>query len=303
MLSCVDHATRAARFECPGCKLPFCEGCARHEWTRRGFVDRCPRCPGVALHALPPHHVGRADRLAAAPPPGGRAFLARLPALLGFPFERPVLVLLVGLAAVAPLLGALWLFGSLTLVGLELGLYFYLVRQTSHGAEIDAPDFTDLGDVLGPIPLYLAALAPFLLAGVVFGLERGSLLAGLVAALGDPRLLASSPLATLLVALGILLLPVTTLIAVMSGSVLATLDPRRWVGALRALGDTYVAALVAFSLVLVVELFVLRPLLAIAISAVDVPYLGSAIAHLVLYVPLALRARILGALYQPFVGR
>ncbi len=309
-ISCVNHAGQPALFECRECRMHACRECVKHTWTPSGFIDECPRCHV----AMPPIH-GVAERLAqqaSAATPGAAAYLARLPEMLAFPANRSVLIMLIGLVMInGPLYWAVEnnFHGYLALVGigivkaLEASVYFRFVSQTAFGVkEITAPDVTDLADdLLGPLLRYIVAGAPILIAIIWYGLAAfDNVFSGLVIiGLSPARILDYSGPAMLMLA-GLALWPLLTVIAAVSNSVLAVLNPAVWVSSLRTLGSTYVVAVLAFYAALGFEYFALVPVLYKLQMEHSILILTSAVSLLLLYLSMALRARLLGGLCEPY---
>jgi hypothetical protein len=287
-----------------------CADCVKHVWTPDGFVDECPRCK-VVMKRL----TEVADRLAAraaSPEPGAAAYLARLPEFLVFPARRSVLLMILGLTVfTGPLYWAVganyhpalvWT-GILVIKALEASVYFRMVTQTAYGErEISPPDVTDLADDLaGPLVRYLVATLPILAAAMWYGEARfDSMLLGILSLqLGFSNLL-DYPGPAVLMAAGIVLLPLLTVIAAVSRSALAVANPALWVHSLRVLGTTYPVAVVAFYAMLGFEVFALGPVLVKLQLEYSIPVVTTFIALFAGYLAMALRARLLGGLCEPY---
>src|SRR5207248_2422802 len=117
-------------------------------------------------------------------------------------------------------------------------------------------------DILSPFWRYLAASAPIVFAIVLYGEERfDSAILGFLFVLIDPKGIFDYPLPALLLVVGLLLWPLLTVIAAMSRSALATLNPALWLSSLRVLRTDYLAGAAAFYAVFVLDIFVWTQLL------------------------------------------
>ena len=286
-----------------------CADCARHVWTRQGFVDECPRCrvPMRELSAV----VERMRKAAQAPRPGTAQFLARIPEFLAFPGNKSVLWMVVGLALITtPLYWAtrnnlapmFMVVGVAIVKALEASVYFRFVTQTAYGVrDITPPDVTDLvDDLFGPLFRYLVALLPIIGAAAWWGEEAmGSAVMGLLLfEFNITALLSSTGPAVLFVA-GVALLPLTTVVAAISRSAISVLNPAVWVSSLRILGPSYLVAVIAFYAVLAFEYLALVPVALKLNLEHSVPVVTSLFTAITAYLAMALRARILGGLCEP----
>lgn len=311
LLDCVNHPGSPALFECRECRTHVCRDCTKHTWTGDHFEDLCPRCDSP-LHEI----IGVADRLqeaAEAPDPGPVSYAERIPQFLRFPFQSSVLMICFGLSVLtAPLYWAvrnnisfaLALIGIVIIRGLEISVYFRFVHKTAYGdKEMSPPDVTDLvDDLFHPLFCYMVALSPCIAAIMWYGdLQYDSVLLGLVLFEADPwAILEFTGPATLLV-LGVALLPLLTIIAAISGSAFSVLNPALWARSLRVFGSTYLVAMVAFYAVIAFEYLALLPILVRFRQDVDIPLVTSLITLTIAYLAMALRARILGGLGEPYL--
>lgn len=266
-----------------------------------------------ALAAAP----GTAAAAAAAAPPAERgpaALLARLPAMPRFLARRALLFSLLGLAIItAPLYWgvqhnfniAVGFMGLVLILGFESSIYFRIVVQSAYGEEeISPPDISDLhSDLIGPAFRYIAALVPIIL-GVVWYADQafGSVWIGVIVFRADPLGILDYPGPTLLVVGGVVLLPLLTVIAAMSESFFAVLNPATWVNALRILSVTYLVGAVAFYAILAFEVFVWSDVLVWIAAHLDVPLLTRVLILFLGYLPFALRARLMGAVVEPYLS-
>jgi hypothetical protein len=95
---------------------------------------------------------------------------------------------------------------------------------------------------------------------------------------------------------GIALWPLMTMIAAIGKSVIATYNPIIWIKTLRTFGTDYVIGVLLFYAVLVAEALVI-PQIA---RALTIPLFGALIVQFLAYLPMALRARLLGAICAPY---
>lgn len=305
---CLRHPGERARFQCPKCGS-ICERCNEHKWVGGGFVDRCLTCSQAVteLRDRGKPRITAEDRTVA-------GYLHRIPEFLQFPLNRSAVYMLIGLTLItAPLYwavtnnisGILALLGLLLIKSLEASVYFRFVFKSAYGeSEIDPPDAENLvDDLFGPLLRYLAALSPIIMAIILWGQEIGSITAGFFLFAMKPSLLFDAGgLPAILLVAGLALLPLLTVVAAVSGSVTSVLNPVIWVNAIRILGGTYVVASVCFYAVLVAETLILVPLLIDLKAAADIPVLSTLAVLFLAYLPMALRARLLGGMVEPFLA-
>lgn len=248
------------------------------------------------------------------PERGPLSLLARLPAVLRFIARPSTLMMLAGLTLLV--LPTAWavrnsghlFIGSLGLAlifALEASIYFRIVVQTSYGEEdVNPPELMDLHtDLFAPAWRYIVALLPIVLGIFWFGEQAySSIMVGVIAFTGDPLLILDYPGPTLVLGVGVLLWPLLTVIAAMSTSALDVLNPATWAHSIRILGVTYIVGAIAFYLVLVVEALALKPAAAWFVGEVDIPVITNGVVLFSLYLPMALRGRILGATVEPYLG-
>lgn len=297
---CERHL-RNAKFYCGSCRRYFCDACVKHEWTGSGFADLCTEC---AQHVdLVPGSGASAAPGAAAP--GAAGFIADLPNILRYPLRPSVAVTLGGMALIALALGWLGSLIGLIVTGIELSLYFHMITRTAHGDEhLDPPDFDNITDAIArPLVWIFLIHLPLVAAVVWLGIVDLDSALGLLhgdTELADPTRF-TGPL--VLAALGVLLLPLLTAIAALTHAGGAILDPARWVQTLRLMGSTYAVGALAFYIMLGFQLLVWTPLLAGLRAAVPIPILTSLVVIFLGYIPMAIRARIVGAMCAPYMDQ
>jgi len=311
LLDCVNHPGTPALFECKQCRTHVCNACAKHIWQEDRFADLCPNCDWelAEIHGV----AEQLQEVADIPDPGPVSYAERIPHFLLFPFNSSVLFICLGLAVLtAPLYWAvrnnisfaLALIGIMIIRGLEISVYFRFVHKTAFGEkEMTPPDATDLvEDLFAPLFRYLVALVPCIAAIMWFGkLEYDSVWFGMLLFEADPwAILDHTGPAVLLVA-GVALLPLLTIIAAISGSALSVLNPALWARALRVFGSTYLVAMIAFYAVITFEYLGLLPLLIRFNQDVDIFIVTTLVTLVISYLAMALRARILGGLGEPYL--
>lgn len=291
-LTCTHHLEAVAQFRCMACQAVLCDACADHRWTGKGFTDFCLACKRP-LEVLENRSVEA----------GPRAYLDRAPEFLQFPFKSSVMIMLGGLAVITSALDALGSSITSTIArGIEASIYFHMVVESANGKDdIHPPDFTDLSDIFGPVRRYFVALLP-LFAGLVW--------LGLELALGifdifemgevDLGLLVQHPGPMLVILLGVALLPLMSIIAAVSHSSFDVINPQQWVRALRIVGPAYGVGAVLFYVVWLLDMMLITPLAAGLAEYIPIPILPAVLVMFISYLPLALRARILGGLIEPY---
>jgi len=183
--------------------------------------------------------------------------------------------------------------------GLEASMYFHIVATTAAGQErLETPDFESLGDSLaGPLIRYIFTLVPMIAAFGWYGSKAaGAWYVGFITFVIDPSdiLHYAGPAALLIAAVA--LWPLMTMIAAIGRSIIATYNPVIWVNTLRTFGIDYVIGVLLFYAILVAEVMVM-PSIA---RSLTIPFVGLLIVTFVGYIPMALRARLLGAICQPY---
>ncbi|NOK16505.1 tetratricopeptide repeat protein [Corallococcus carmarthensis] len=237
--ACAGHPDTAAGWRCEHCEALLCPACVAVR--RMGTVEYsvCVRCQGTA-NVLLRHRAHR-------------ALGARLPQALRFPFTGPGLQSLVALSLVLAVLRSFAVSAMLLAIlplTLALGVFwaafFALVRGAARGdPEPEGPGFTDLvrDNLLPGLTglcvtggVFLPALArAWTLLGPASSAEVLARITHPVETLAAPVFWAD-PLFWGLTVLGLLWLPWALLVAAMSRSVPAALNPLRALACLHAVG-------------------------------------------------------------------
>lgn len=299
-LACANHSERVATFECLSCRKHVCKDCTRHTWTKDGFVEQCPGCGETMAEIEGAEAHGDARDI-----PSGHGvahFLEQLPGTALSVFSQHSLLACFGLAvAVYAILrilldptSLLMSFTAVLLVAaLQLTTYFHFIYQTALGEEgVDLSRL--LEDLGGALLRFGLAWSPILLAMAWFGEQTfGSALFGLVVCLTEPQLIFEATGPATLYVVGILLLPLLTVIAAISHVSSEVLNPAIWIHTLKVLGPTYPVAAAFFYGTYGLERLVWDPMMHKYITFSVVPALA------LTYLPMLLRARILGLLCEP----
>ncbi|WP_147468366.1 tetratricopeptide repeat protein [Corallococcus interemptor] len=237
--SCAGHPDAAAGWRCVHCDALLCPACV--ETRRMGTVEYavCSRCGGTADVLL--RHRSH------------RSLAARLPGALRFPFTGPGLQTLVAVVIALTVL-RLAVVGIVIIAVLPLTLalgvfwasFFALVRGAARGEEEpEAPGFSDIvRDNLAPgltgLCVSVGVFVPALVRA--WGLLESASSADVLTRVAHPVVTLSAPVLWTdplfwgLAVLGVLWLPWALLVAAMSRSVLAALNPLRALACIRAVG-------------------------------------------------------------------
>lgn len=298
---CAEHPERRAAFQCPECRSTVCADCTHHAWASNGFIDRCQACDVPLTQLVTSKSSHRFDQ---------RTYLERIPDVVAT-LKRPSnLWLMAGLTLLtAPLTGAiiyimdpaLAFMGQVLIFGLEAVAYLTVITQTARGdIDVQPPEFTDIQeDFVRPMLRYLAASLPIVVGVIWFAFESISALRVLDVIGGHPQALFDQPGPALLVVIGIALFPLTSIIAATCYSISAVLNPLLWIHCLRTLGTDYFPAMVVFLGVLGFEIFVWLPWMYELYWQLNIPVLVLAVTTFLSYLPMFLRAHLLGALVAP----
>jgi hypothetical protein len=182
--------------------------------------------------------------------------------------------------------------------GVTAAAFFHIVETTANGAiDLDPPDFTDFwASLVSPVLRMVSTLLPLFIAWALSDVSMVEALAS------TPRAwLGEMGPALVVVALWFFLWPLLILVAAISRSVVTTFDPRAWMHLLRELRGDYLLGAALFYAILLVEIFVLVPVVWRVAALVPIPVVTSIAAHFVLLLPFAARARILGETARPCV--
>ncbi len=286
--SCPRHPSVEARYHCPRCGEDACGDCVKKLASGLNPVLEHVDCGGMV------EDLGKLTATAAAARRGVIVPLwRRLGDVAGYIMHPEVLFSLLGLAIARYVLRFVPLIGGWLGLSFEAGVYFRIIETSAHGdPDLTPPDFSAIDELFEPLVRYLAAVAPIVGAFIWAGV---SLFGGSVRSLADLR----GPL--ILLSAGVLFLPLLLAIAALTRSVLAMYDPRVWVRTLRRFGVQYLLAVLLFYGLLVVEqigaLFI-----AGGIARMPIPVLPVIVGYFALYIPMALRGRLLGALCEPYMG-
>jgi hypothetical protein len=290
-LTCAHHPGVVAELECAPCGVVLCRACARP--LRDGRTLACSRCGGLVVpFRSVTGPISRAPQRAEA----ARPLLDRLPGTLLYLKQRSVLLVLLGLALLA------WI-GSYNLVlwllsaGTQAAVFFRIVETTAFGDDhLETPDFTDLWDsVLSPLLRYLATFVPLIVLVFAAGLGLGGLALpyrSLLSALG--------PLAVA-VLVWLALWPLLIMVAAISRSFVAILNPVQWWHVLADMRADYAIGALAFYATLLVDAFVFQPLAVRAMLYVPIPIVVPVLVQFARLILMAWRARILGEACRPYV--
>lgn len=300
MTHCLEHPNQNLIFDCDSCISSQCIDCVDHRWVGDGFADYCRRCDkplarvaGVAISADTPEE-------------GVTPYLERIPEFLAFPFERSVMLMLVGLTLITCALrglGSVIVFGAgyleVMAFGLEAWVYFHLVLSTAAGhREIELPRF-DYDELWNVLWRYFAALLPIIIGIIWLAFEIHSFFAALAAVDGATASELSLTGPGTMILVGVLFWPLLTIIAALSSSAGAVLHPVNWYLYLRAMGLSYVVGAILFYLVLAAETLIVGAVALLVLTHLDIPVITSLVLTLFAYLPVVIRARMLGALAQP----
>ncbi|MDB4955719.1 MAG: hypothetical protein JWO36_3288 [Myxococcales bacterium] len=233
---------------------------------------------------------------------------SRLGVVIKYVTRADTLMVLGGLALVTTILRFLSTGPSLAprssftvwviVAGLEASMYFHIVETTASGQEsLETPDFTSLGESLfAPLIRYIFTLVPMIAALVWYGKQAaGTWVYGLMVFVKPTDIFHYMGPAALLVA-GVLLWPLMTMIAAIGRTITATYNPVIWIKTLRTFGGDYLIGVLLFYGVLVAETLVIPPIA----EALTIPFVGVLIVQFLAYLPMALRARLLGEICRPY---
>lgn len=299
-LVCAYHPGARAELECKPCHTLLCRACAKLLRDERTY--ECLRCGAlllpISLGARPVAAIGGPVSDAARRADVGQPLIERLPKALAYLGRPSVLMTLGGLAVLRWLSSFTGLAVGLVVAGVTAALFFHIVETTANDAtDLDPPDFSDVwAHVVSPFFRMLATVLPLFIAWV---LADFSIFEAMAARPGE--WLAHMGPATIIFVLWIALWPLLVLVAAISRSVVSTYDPRVWIASLRQMKGDYVVAALAYYAVLLVEYFVLTPVVWKLAFSMHIPFVSEVIAQLVVLLPMALRARILGEAARPYI--
>jgi hypothetical protein len=329
--TCSQHHDARARAVCTGCERRLCGGCL--ELAIDSADEHCAYCHAIArplaavrrppAPSAPPPSASVASPSASAPrrppslpPPaavvtkGGTSALpdeSWLATITSYVFARDTLLVLAGLAAITAVLRwmAVGSFGPgrtiawIMAAGLEASYYFHIVVDSGGGSKhLESPDFSSVyDDMVEPLKRYLLTLVPIAAAIIWYGVKLShEWSAGIVAFEDSPHSIFDYAGPGALFAAGLALWPLMTVIAALGRSAIAAYNPIAWVQTLRLFGTRYIAGAVVVYALLVAEAY-LVPALAPLRHA---PIVGAFAIQFVAVIAMALRARVLGYVCEPY---
>jgi hypothetical protein len=290
-LFCAHHPAVAAELECAPCGVVLCRACARP--LRDGRTLACARCGGLVLpFRSVTGPISNAPQRAEA----ARPLLDRLPGTLLYLKQPSVLFVLLGLALLAWIGSYNWVLWIIS-AGTQAAVFFRIVETTAFGDDnLETPDFTDFWDsVLSPLLRYVTTFVPLIV--LVFAAGLG--LSGL--ALPYRMLLSALGPFAIAVLVWLALWPLLIMVAAISRSYVAILNPVQWWRVLADMRADYAIGALAFYATLLVDAFVLQPLAVRAILYVPIPIVVPVLVNFASLILMAWRARILGEACRPYV--
>ena len=300
---CERHQ-RTATLSCPGCGARYCYSCVQHVWSEKKVAGQCPACKVI----LEPCGPGRGEGASGLSRFG--SFLAQLPLVLIYPLRSSVLLALALLSGLSwlmwfylPQSQASVLISMLIMGGLSWAVYFNMIEHTACGEE-GLPLRSLLG-IVGPIIWILAAHLPIMAGSVWLTMVAGHTWAERVR-LDDISfaVLEAHPGPAALILLGVLLLPMLLALAALTRSFVAILNPANWWRVLRIMGITYLFAAGAFYALYLAEIFLYEPYVKAQVPLLlEAPALATLAVYFLGYVPMAIQARLLGAMCRPYLDR
>lgn len=220
---CARHPGARAGWSCARCQAPLCPGCV---FVRRlsGTVELvcCSRCGEL----VEPITVRRAEV---------RSFTDRLPGALAATFTAGGVLTLLASALVMWFLDHFWVPGAVLRAGVLWGLLFAAVRRAARGEPgLEPPDLSEFfQDVVRPALLGLLANLLVVAPMIAWTLLRPG---------GPQAPLWDDPVVWLLLAAGVLYVPVTVMQAALGAGLGRMLNPVGAVAAAARLGGDYLRA-------------------------------------------------------------
>lgn len=300
---CARHQRDATLF-CPGCSTHYCYSCAQHVWSEKGVSGQCPTCKVI----LEPFGRGRPDGASALSRFG--SFLAQLPLVLIYPLRPSVLF---ALALLSGLSWLMWFYlpqsmasvmiASLIIGGLSWAVYFNMIECTACGLE-DLPLRSLLG-VVRPVMWMVAAHLPITAGGIWLAIATARSWSDWLRPDDISfAILEANPGPAALILLGVLLLPLLLALAALTRSFFAILNPANWWRVLRIMGITYLFAASAFYALYLAHIFLYDPYVRAQIpSLLEDSAMATLAIYFLGYVPMAVQARLLGAMCRPYLDR
>lgn len=292
--TCANHGDRPAVWFCDRCGEGFCEDCVRVRDFTTFQAYFCRRCGDQCRPPVQPV------------PNPTKSFLEELTRVPAYPFRGKGPYILVGGTIFFTIIS--WLLGTRIIIlhpgtGMIFGIlqgilgvlflgYFFAyafdVAASTAGGEDEPPDWPDFGDpteFLRPLGLVIAVVAMCFFPAVAY----------VIAVLSDVAT-GSEALLWLLIAVGVLFLPMALLSAVLYGS-LAGLNPVHLFKSITRIGPAYLAGIVALAVVVMLgDLLLIR-------NVLGIPVLGTLVAVAVeLYCVIA-AMRVIGLIYACYEDR
>jgi hypothetical protein len=306
---CSEHPDAIALAACTACGRRLCSGCV--ELALEGNAAHCAHCHAIAeplpTIARPARTsttpVARTIPVAAVVVAGGTVALpdpSWSGKIMSYMLARETLLVLAGLAAVTALLR--WSGNTITwamAAGLEASYFFHIVVDSAGGGkQLELPDFSSVyDDMIEPLRRYALTLVPIAAAIIWYGVKlEHDWSAGVAAIAAHPHSILHYPGPAALLVAGLALWPLMTAIAAIGRSVLAAYNPVVWFQSLRLFGMRYIAGAIVFYALLVGEAYAV-PALAPLLS---IPIAGAFAIQSVSILAMALRARVLGAVCEPY---
>ncbi len=293
--ACSEHPSRTAPYFCPRCKTHVCDDCATPTEAGRRQVYQCKKCDALLSRAGSGESTGARH----APP-----IWERIPDIFTYVTRPSVWLVIVGMAVLWWVLRYIP-FGGILMGGIEAAVFFRVLESTAFGAEdLDPPDFSSVwDDLMSPLLRYIAAVFPIIFAIIWGAAEFFNTLYALKAGGSPSELFDGMVGPVVLLFVGVALLPLLFAVAAIGRSVLSMFNPAIWIQSIRTMGVEYLVGSAFFYVALAVEVFVVFPLALQIYGVVDIVFVGPVISFSVAYFPMIVKARIIGAMCEPFMDR
>ena len=237
MTRCSKHAGKRAGWRCESCQQNLCPDCAAHSGLTNTSAVLCVHCGGLA------------QRLMVAKP--RRPYWEMLPTFIKaiFSLEGVLQILAVSVAII--LTNLIPFVGGVISKFIFISYYFRVILQAAHGAERlpEPTDFTDISDIIGPmLRFFMASLMIWLPAALYIGFTVGISGFSLKALSGGVVLL--------LVIAGVLYFPAAIIVAAISDSALAVINPAITVRMILRFPGEYLLTVAVWGLLNVLDGFI-----------------------------------------------
>lgn len=184
----------------------------------------------------------------------------------------------------------------------EAGIYITVMRAVAQGRHRLIPRTAEFAYDYGRVAMrYFVFLVPIKLALLMYdsapngeGIHHWSL--GGVFFVSDIPALVQSPGQAFFVGAGLVLLPYVSIAIAVSNSLVHTFSPRHALRLLRVLGVEFIVVALMFYGILLFEIVIWVPVCWEWSARIDTPVITSVVLRFLIYVPMFLRAYILGAL-------